>query len=139
MCARAPVTCPGPITKDSRTQPFGANGRTSEQFTTGNRHRDSTRGRREMAPDFPQVSVQQIGTERRRFLEIARQVSESIGTEFFSMLVRELRRGLGADCVYVCEFVGRQADRARTLAACGIGDRMETFEFPMEGSPDAEV
>ena len=92
-----------------------------------------------MAPDSPLISVQQIGTERRRFLEIARQVSETIGTEFFSMLVRELRRGLGADCVYVCEFVGRQADRARTLAACEIGDRMETFEFPMEGSPDAEV
>jgi hypothetical protein len=55
------------------------------------------------------------------------------------MLVRELRRALGAECVYVCEFVGRGAERARTLAACRVGDRMETFDFPMADSPDAEV
>src|SRR5262249_31950369 len=38
-----------------------------------------------------------------------------------------------------CEFMGRQNERARTLAACMEGDRMETFELPMAGSPDAEV
>jgi signal transduction histidine kinase len=92
-----------------------------------------------MAQDSPQKSVQQIGNERRHFLKIVRQVSETIGTEYFSMLVKHLRRALGAECVYVCEFVGRQAERARTLAACMEGDRMETFEFPMAGSPDAEV
>jgi signal transduction histidine kinase len=92
-----------------------------------------------MAIDSPQTFVQQIGSERQRFLEIARQVSETIGTEFFSLLVREVRRALGAECVYVCEFVGRQNERARTLAASRLGNRMETFEFPMAGSPDAEV
>ena len=92
-----------------------------------------------MAQDSPQKSVQQIGNERRRFLKIVRRVSETIGTEFFSMLVKHLRRALGAECVYVCEFVGRQTERARTLAACMEGDRMETFEFPLAGSPDAEV
>src|SRR6516165_9699053 len=92
-----------------------------------------------MAIDSPQTFVQQIGSERQHFLEIARQVSETIGTEFFSMLVRELRRALGAECVYVCEFLGRQNERARTLAVSRVGDRMETFEFPMTGRPDAEV
>ena len=92
-----------------------------------------------MAPNSPQKLALQIGSERERFLEIARQVSETIGTEFFSMLVRELRRALGAECVYVCEFIGRQTERARTLAACRDRDRMDTFEFPMAGSPDAEV
>src|SRR5260370_13441578 len=92
-----------------------------------------------MAQDSLQNSVQQIGNERQHFLEIVRYVSESIGTEFFSMLVKHLRRALGAGSVYVCEFVGHHTERARTLAACMEGDRMETFEFPMAGSPDAEV
>src|SRR5262249_45952186 len=92
-----------------------------------------------MGQDSPQKSVKQIGPERRRFLKIVRQVSETIGTEFFFMLVKHLRRALGAECVYVCEFVGRQTERARTLAACMEGDRMETFDFPLAGSPDAEV
>jgi signal transduction histidine kinase len=55
------------------------------------------------------------------------------------MLVKHLRRVLGAGCVYVCEFVGRQNERARTLAACMKDDRMETLEFPLAGSPDAEL
>src|SRR5262249_2421773 len=93
----------------------------------------------EMAQNSLQNSVHQIGTERQHFLEIVREVSVTIGTEFFSMLVRHLRRALGAGCVYVCEFMGRQNERARTLAACMEGDRMETFELPMAGSPDAEV
>jgi signal transduction histidine kinase len=85
-----------------------------------------------------QNSVQEIAN-RQHVLEIVREVSEAIGAEFFSMLVKHLRRALGAGCVYVGEFVGRQNERARTLAACMEGDRMETFEFPIAGSPDAEV
>src|SRR5260370_4890379 len=100
---------------------------------------DSTRGKCEMAQDSPQKSVQQIGNERRHFLKIVRQVSETIGMEFFSMLVKQLRRALAAKCVYIGEFAGRQTKRVRTLAACMEGDRMETFEFPVAGSPDAQV
>jgi PAS domain S-box-containing protein len=92
-----------------------------------------------MSQNSPSKSVQQIGHERQHFLEIVREVSETIGTEFFSTLVKHLRRALGAGSVYVCGFVGRQNERARTLAACMEGERMETFEFPMVGSPDAEV
>jgi signal transduction histidine kinase len=92
-----------------------------------------------MSQISPQESVQPIGDERRHLLEIVREVSDSIGTEFFSMLVRHLRKALGAGCVYVSEFVGLHTDRARTVAACIEGPRMETFEFPIAGSPDAEV
>jgi signal transduction histidine kinase len=92
-----------------------------------------------MAQGSPQKSALQVGNERRRFHKIVRQVSETVGTEFFSALVKELRRELDAECVYVGEFVGRQTERARTLAACMEGDRMETFAFPLAGSPDAEV
>jgi hypothetical protein len=77
-------------------------------------------------------SAQQISNERERFLEIARQVSATIGTEFFSMLVRELRRALGAECVYVCEFMGRQAEWARMLerpAGNATGGRRSSFRW----------
>jgi PAS domain-containing protein len=92
-----------------------------------------------MAQDSPQKSVRQVGDERRHFLEIVREVSDTIGAEFFAMLVRHLRRALGARCVYVGEFLGLHTERARTLAACMEGDRLETFDFPIAGSPDAEV
>jgi signal transduction histidine kinase len=96
-------------------------------------------GEWEMSQDSPKQLVQQVGDERRHYLEIVREVSDTIGAEYFSLLVKHLRRALGAGCVYVSEFVGRQKDRARTVAACMEGDRMETFEFPIAGSPDAEV
>jgi PAS domain-containing protein len=83
--------------------------------------------------------MQQTDSERRHFLKIARQVSEAIGIEFFSKLVKELRRALAAESVYIGEFGGTQTKRVRTLAACMKGDRMESFEFPVEGTPDAEV
>jgi signal transduction histidine kinase len=100
---------------------------------------DFTGAECEMAQDSLLKSVQPIGDERRRSLEMIREVSETIGTELFCMLVKHLRRALGARCVYVCEFVGRQNERARTLAASMEDDRMESFEFPLAGTPDAEV
>ena len=64
---------------------------------------------------------------------------EAIGTEFFSTLVKQLGGVLRAECVYTGEFLHRKSDRVRTLAACVDCDRLETFEFPLAGSPDAEV
>ena len=92
-----------------------------------------------MSQESPQRPLQQTGSERRHFLKIARQVSETIGAEFFSMLVKQLRQALGAKGVYICEFVGIQSARARTLAASMEGDRMQTPEFPIVDSPDAAV
>jgi signal transduction histidine kinase len=66
-------------------------------------------------------------------------VLETIGTEFFSMLVKQLGAVLDAECVYIGEFLGGKTDRVRTLAACVRGGRMEAFEFPLANTPDAEV
>src|SRR5262245_46077845 len=92
-----------------------------------------------MAQDSSQKFVWQIESARQHFLNVASQVSEKVGSEYFLMLVKELRRALGARCVYVGEFVGRQTERVRTLAACMEDDQMRTFEFTVAGSPDAEV
>jgi hypothetical protein len=58
------------------------------------------------------------GGEQPRFRTIASRVSESIGAEFFSMLVNELRQALDAECVYIGEFVGGKTERVETVAAC---------------------
>jgi PAS domain S-box-containing protein len=92
-----------------------------------------------MTPDSRNRSVYSVAGEQQDFRKIARQVLEMIGTEFFFMLVKQLAGVLNAECVYIGEFVGGKIDRVRTLAACVGGDRMETFEFPLAGSPDAEV
>ena len=91
-----------------------------------------------MTPKFSQT-VRQPDSDWQGFLKLARQVSETIGTDFLSMLARQLAGVLEAKCVYVSEFVGGKTNRVRTLAAFVEGDRREAFEFPLEGSPDAEV
>ena len=53
----------------------------------------------------------------RSAAQIASQVSAAIGEEFFASLVANLGEGLNADCVYLGEFVGGQAERVRTLAS----------------------
>jgi PAS domain S-box-containing protein len=55
------------------------------------------------------------------------------------MLANQLAGVLGATCVYIGEFVGGKTNRVRTLAAFVEGGRTEAFEFPLAGSPDAEV
>jgi PAS domain S-box-containing protein len=80
-----------------------------------------------------------VGSERRRFLRIASQISSTIGTEFFRSLVKRLAEALGADCVYVGEFAGGPIARVRTLAACVDHDRERSFEFPLPGSMSEEI
>jgi PAS domain S-box-containing protein len=79
------------------------------------------------------------GGEQPRSRMIARRVSESIGAEFFSMLVNELRQALDAECVYIGEFVGGKTERVETMAAWVKEGRINLPEFPLVGSPDAEV
>jgi signal transduction histidine kinase len=55
------------------------------------------------------------------------------------MLAHQLAGALEAKCVYVGEFVGGKTNRVRTLAAFVEGGRPEPFEFPLAGSPDAEI
>lgn len=87
----------------------------------------------------PPKSVRQSGSEWQRFLKLAKQVSETVGAEFFSTLVNQLREVLGAKCAYIGEFVVGKPERVRTLAAFVEAKGPATFDFPLAGSPDAEV
>ena len=84
-------------------------------------------------------TVSQPGSERQGFLNLARQVSETIGAEFLSVLAHQLVEVLEAKCVYVSEFVEGKTSRVRPLAFFGDGGRFEAFEFPLAGTPDADV
>jgi signal transduction histidine kinase len=92
-----------------------------------------------MVLNSPEKSVRPAGCDSQGFLQIARQVSETIGAEFFSTLANQLGRVVDAKCVYIGEFMGGTSDRVRTLAAFAEGTRMKAFEFPLAGSPAAEV
>jgi two-component system cell cycle sensor histidine kinase/response regulator CckA len=83
----------------------------------------------------------QTGGEKahRRFNRIATQTSTKIGTDFFHLLTKHLAEELGADSVYVGEFMRGSAAQVRTLALCVDGDVKPNREFPLSGSPEAEV
>src|ERR1700720_1461110 len=85
------------------------------------------------------VARKSPGSERRRFLQIAAQVSAVIGTEFFRSLVKKLADELDADCVYIGEFVGGQVERVRTLVAYVDHQREADFAFALAGSSCMEV
>jgi signal transduction histidine kinase len=91
-----------------------------------------------MSAKSPQT-VRQPDSDWQGFLKLARHVSETIGTEFLSTLVHQLAGVLEAKCMYVSELVKGKTNRVRTLATFVEGGRLEAFEFPLEGSPDAEV
>ena len=76
---------------------------------------------------------------RRRFSKIAMHASSRIGTDFFHVLAKHLAQEMDADSVYIGEFVSGPTERVRTLALCVDGDITQNFEFPLIGSPEAEV
>jgi len=90
-----------------------------------------------MTPDLPQQSGRWSGAGRQGFLKLARQVSETIGNEFFSLLMHQLRGVLGADCVYMGEF--KESGRVQAIATCRDGEPVESFEFPLADSHASEV
>jgi PAS domain S-box-containing protein len=78
------------------------------------------------------------GGRRTNIGEIARQISATVGAEFFESLVRSIGQRLDADCVLIGEFVGGQAERIRTLAVFGMQpDALDNYR--LAGSAVAQV
>ncbi len=78
------------------------------------------------------------GSRPRNISEITRQISATIGAEFFESLVRNIGQRLNADYVYIGEFVGGQAERVRKLAAFGEGLSSDG-DYALAGSAMAPV
>ena len=90
------------------------------------------------------MSEQTVGTAvateaHQRFVKIATKTSTKTGTDFLHLLTRHLAEELDADSVYVGEFMRGPAEQVRTLALYVDGDVKPNCEFPLCGSPEAEV
>lgn len=71
---------------------------------------------------------------RRRVLQVAKEVSATLGNDFFHTLAKHLADGLDADYVYVAELAGPLASRVKTLAFYNSGGTPENFDQDLSGS-----
>jgi PAS domain S-box-containing protein len=69
----------------------------------------------------------------------AQAVSHAGGPGLFADLVRELAHILGVATVFVAVFTDERRTRLRTLAATLDGRVLQNFDYPLEGSPCAQV
>lgn len=76
--------------------------------------------------------------KRRRSLSLAREVSATIGADFFHSLVKHLADALSPHCVYIGE-LNKLSNRVRTLEVYVEGDHAENFEFDLAGTAAAET
>jgi PAS domain S-box-containing protein len=95
---------------------------------------------REDAPDKATALApfRQESAERRRSLRYAREMSATIGTDFFNSLVKHLASTLSPSCVYIGE-LNKLSTRIRTLEVNIEGARSQNFEFDLAGTAAAEV
>jgi PAS domain S-box-containing protein len=77
--------------------------------------------------------------ERESVLRVAREVSATLGNDFFESLVKHVADALVADCVYIGELTTGAVDRIRTLAVCLNGAMTQNFEQDLRGSACAHV
>src|SRR5437868_14188952 len=77
--------------------------------------------------------------KKRNVLEVARQVSATIGTDFFRAMAKHLAPALEADCVFVGEFTGGRVQRVKTLAVFAGGRESDNFEFELADTASAKI
>src|SRR5258708_15531834 len=78
-------------------------------------------------------------SHRRGLLQIATQVSASLGTEFLESLSKNLAEALSADCVYTCEFAGGQVERQRIWALFADGKLGSRSDHALAATLAAQV
>jgi PAS domain S-box-containing protein len=76
--------------------------------------------------------------EKRRILQIAHQVSATIGNDFFHAMAKHLAQALEADHVLVGEFRAGRTERIAILAGTTAG-QSERIECPLEGTASARI
>ena len=76
--------------------------------------------------------------EDNHVLQVARNLSITIGSEFFGAIAKHLTRELAADCIYIGEFAGGHDERMRPLAAYVHGEP-HYDDYPLAGSAAALI
>lgn len=92
----------------------------------------------------PQVlALMQDVTEQRRqqdaILHIAQGVSAESGKRYFQSLLRHLTEALGGSFAFIGLLVPERPDRVRSLASFNPTGSSRPFEYPLAGSPCANV
>src|SRR5215475_933010 len=83
--------------------------------------------------------VRTEANQHRRVLQIARQLSATLGSDFFQSLVTHLANTFQADCVFLGELAGTPTDRIRTLAVFRGQEASENFEQRLAGTATAQA
>jgi diguanylate cyclase (GGDEF)-like protein/PAS domain S-box-containing protein len=86
--------------------------------------------------------VVQAAARRAAFVELARhaeEIGDAHGDTFFRLLVVQVCALLKVDCAFVAETVPGDARRARTVAVCVHGRIADNVEYPLAGTPCAEI
>lgn len=77
--------------------------------------------------------------ERKRVMRVTREVSASLGDDFFQSLVKHVADALLADCVYIGELITGAVNRIHTLAVRLNGELAQNFEQDLPGAASAHV
>jgi PAS domain S-box-containing protein len=72
-------------------------------------------------------------------LRIAKQVTATLGNDFFRMLAKHLAAAVHADCAYVAELADSVSSRLRTLAVCREGQWADAFDLETSGTTAGRV
>src|SRR6266576_3259997 len=76
---------------------------------------------------------------RRRVLQLAKNLSATLGADYFRSVVKHLAQAFDADRVYLGELVGIPFDRIRTLAVFQKGEPAQNFEEKLAGAAASQV
>jgi signal transduction histidine kinase len=86
-----------------------------------------------------QSRIRRETEHQRRVLEIATQLSGTLGADFFQSVVTHLANTFEADCAYVAEVAGTPRDRIRTVAVYRGGRVSAGFEQALLGTTSGQV
>ena len=103
-------------------------------------------GRREPTTDRDQAPLEATAlavsrlasAERTRSLRYAREMSATIGADYFHSLVKHLAHRLSPSCVYIGE-LNKLSTRVRTIDVYIQGVHSQNFEFDLPGTAAAKV
>lgn len=76
--------------------------------------------------------------DRKNLLEVCRRVSATIGADFFEAIAKHLAEAIGADGVFVVEFIGGPMERCRSVGGW-LDGAPSKIEYELAGSATAEI
>jgi PAS domain S-box-containing protein len=72
--------------------------------------------------------------QHRKVVQLAQELSATLGSDFFQSMVRHVAAAFHADCVWIAELYGMPPDRLRTLAAFRSSGGANHFEQSLSGT-----